>query len=144
MPALEPVSPSSTQENNEQTTSSAINTLFETGIQRFMNSLHFLNQSGTYPRDPSNNIYPASSQRQRQQRSNRTRMMGQRHFLPQIYNIINNEEAIQEEEDLQAALMASLETYDKESKNAEEKSEEMKKETNEEEIQVNVDIEEVD
>ena len=40
--------------------------------------------------------------------------------------------------------MASLETYDQENKKAEEKSEEGEKETNEEELHVNDDFEEID
>ena len=80
-------------------------------IQRIVNSLRFLNPLGTAPRHQTM-VHDASS--------NRISTYNSRRRAIAAFTLLRHEETIQEEEDLQAALMASLETYDQEKKNLDE------------------------
>lgn len=88
------------------------------GIDRLINSLRFLNLGTANMRDPSS-ARTRAFQRRRRPTSFIPASTQTNRLLPQLYNLLRREETVQEEEDLQAALMASLETYaEEEEKNS--------------------------
>jgi len=98
LPALIPVTSTSASSSQQD-------------IQRIVNSLRFLNPLGAAPRHQTT-VRDASS--------NRINTYNSRRRAIAAFTLLRHEETIQEEEDLQAALMASLETYDQEKKNSDE------------------------
>ena len=139
MPALESVPDSEVRENSGQTTipATAIADIIpdNIAIQRVVNSFNFLSHDRLrrVQRDSSLNIiHPTGRRIPYRNRTRNTR--GGHHSMPQIYNMLRYDEAIQEEQDLQAALMASLDTYEREEKREEheEEHEELEEELEEE------------
>jgi len=115
LPDLEPIFSANSHTN--ATTSNTIpqpRDISDTaGIERLVNSLRFLNPGTVNMRDPSS---ASAAYRARIIRRPASNIQNNR-LLPQLYNLLRREETVQEEVDLQAALMASLETYEEE-KNA--------------------------
>jgi len=125
LPDLEPIPPQTTAPTTaaRAAPSSATSTqptaaTDARGIDRLINSLRFLNLGTANMRDPSS-ARTRAFQRRRRPSSFIPASTQTNRLLPQLYNLLRREETVQEEEDLQAALMASLETYaEEEEKNS--------------------------